>query len=111
MMFTKTRRLSAAGRQTSQDTFLKECSDKVWNSPCVTVLASSLSEVDFAFLQDGKDRIDGQGQKQSQELPLGRLTQEGHGYGEVQDKAPLSGTTGVAGGPRMSLRISSMVEL
>lgn len=34
MMFTKTRRLSAAGRQTSQDTFLKECSDKVWNSLC-----------------------------------------------------------------------------
>ena len=43
------------------------------------VLDSSLSEVDFAFLQDGKDRIDGQGQKQSQELPPGHLIQGGHG--------------------------------
>ena len=79
--------------------------------PVCTVLASSLSEVDFAFLQGGKDRIDGQGQKQSQELPLGRLIQEGHGYEKVQDKAPLSGTMAVAGGPRMSLRISSTAEL
>lgn len=84
---------------------------KVWNSLCATVLDSSLSEVDFAFLQGGKDRIDGQGQKQSQELPLGHLIQGGHGYEKVQDEAPLPGTMGVAGGPGMSLRISWTAEL
>lgn len=72
MTFTKTRRLSVSGRQTPQDTFLKECGDKVWNSQCGTVLDSSLSEEDFRFLQDGKDRLMGKDRNGSRELPLGQ---------------------------------------
>lgn len=38
LTFTETRRLPAAARKTSQNTFVKRCAVRLWDSQCGTVL-------------------------------------------------------------------------